>query len=900
MNKQCTNVKKRLATFLNFKRFFVVSLFFLFTGGLFATDLKGSGIDNEKKFNAKSRIWAISSTNMTVEIRRSEKNENYRENAKASIGIWCPFLEPPPVDRTLSNMLTTKGKVFRNTGAGKDQFPYVIKEETTGKFFVFRNLKYTWLFENQLADKADPDNGNATHTTVIPVYTPFFDEIALTDKAPDFMKDWATQEGNDYTLPEPKVHANRHTVVYDSGVANGLSVSDSSILQQVGMIMSYEVAEVSPAVSGDGYPETGEKTANLSGDKIEKFVKGTANLSVVPGSFQTATFTTPIPDEYAPFWKLGLCSAYQMVYVEDYKPPVAKVPAANSPGQPFGGSVGKWLEQDITIDWTDDNASASKQSQQLKATFQYHCGMDDLYKIKNPYATADNGMDPYFYFIILRGNDEFGPYIGPQNLGREIEIYNTKHPYWSKRPKDEVTKYLTDRRAYATEVDSIPPWMRGVIYFVMGDVGGGAVDPGLNATDRMKKLNNAWRIGEITQASCPIFFEIREDLKTLTTDAAKEAVKDLDALEDATKNPSAYSCDTGRGFNRFAQVTLDVGDSTASSTASGTASSTMAGSYLVGPIELEKDNPEVYFEEQKPNDSGTTVKSGWWKIKGKRVLLPMMYATGAKDDCDVSCFTTREVMQVSQSNCCGNSVTVKPAENQSEVFLKDDVKPCPECSLTDSRNGTEHSITIPAGDDLAYNEKLVVSNKDGSNAQSYSANQYGGDFDCSKCNFAVQKGSDAGTQVGVIPDDPNGALKDKVIYENVRMQIKLGGYDNVNKATPFRGIGKQTFSIFALNPDGSRGNPETLEWPDDSGNVQSGQQIVRDNNGDPYKWTPNLKLYHIFRTAGMYQAVYTLDSAVSGNSADHKTRTLTFNIHVLPLIQGVQTIEQKQERGKDQ
>ena len=142
-------------------------------------------------------------------------------------------------------MITDKTKIFRNTGTTKDKYPYIIKDSASGNFYAIRNLTYTWKFENQKPDKEDPEGGNATFTKTIPAYSPFFDEIGLTEAAPQFMKEWAKADGNNYELPEPKAHANRHTVTYDSGIMDGLSVTDSTVLQQVGMLMSYEIATLS-------------------------------------------------------------------------------------------------------------------------------------------------------------------------------------------------------------------------------------------------------------------------------------------------------------------------------------------------------------------------------------------------------------------------------------------------------------------------------------------------------------------------------------------------------------------------------------------------------------------------------------------------------------------------------
>ncbi len=836
----------------------------------FAADV--SAVPDDQKF-LPSAITAISSgIQRSHEIRRPAELE---KNEKASIAIWCPWMEPPPIQRTIGNQIGEEGKIFRNTGSTKGTFPYVVQEKSSGKFFVFRKVRYQWKFE-KAKEGTDPHGGNVDGESGVDPWTPFFSEMKLEETAPGFILDWAQEKTAATDLPEKKVFANRHTTVYDSGVQDDETVANSSFLQQVGMTLTYQRAEVEATANGPGYPETGFGTADLpTQDIIEASIKGTVALNTAPpdSAFVDGKVINAIPEPYKPFWTLGECSAYALVYVEDHQAPDAK--PAESSGKEYSGIVGKWLQGGVKIEYVDDNPNANQDSDQMKADFKYYAGNNDIYKVENPFYNPPEVREPYIYVFILRANNEFGPYIGPAKKERERSWYINRHPYWSKQPVEMTKAYLDNRYSNAWDANSIPAWELGAAYYVMN------TDEGDSGKFHVEELNEAWTAGKITDQNCPSFAALRDSLADRDLPAAKKAVAALDALADAIQNPANFGIRGDRTFSRFASAGF----------------SDEKGSYVIGKAKLEKNNPAVHREWNEVIE-GVQVKKGEWTVAEKRIILPFHYCTAAVDQCDVACFSSKDVVSVSSSDCCGNSASVESIPTSDGVTIKDEAlgsKPTPELLIKCGGTSEEVSVQIPANDSLGAAEKLVVKNKTTGDVQEFAANQYDGDFDLSKNDFFVKRSGQQLDPVGVIPDDPNGALKDRVIFEDTRLQFTLGGYDNIDGMTPFRGVGKLKFAIYALDSNKQRAAPETLEYTDEKGAIHRGDSVERDNSGDPYTFDPVFRLFHIFRVPGWYQAEYQVWEK-SSTAPEKKSRTLTVNIHVLDAKSQVRTIESEDQK----
>ncbi|NLI78746.1 MAG: hypothetical protein GX442_20190 [Candidatus Riflebacteria bacterium] len=834
-----------------------------------ATDV--SSVPDNQKF-LPTRATAISSgIQRSHEIRRPAELE---KNPKASIGLWCPWMEPPPVDRTVGNQLTKAAKIFRNTGSTKGTFPFIVQDPADGKCYVYRKVRYHWKFE-KAKEGDDPHGGNVEGVSGGDPWTPFFSELSLEDSAAQFILDWAEDKASPGDLPEKKVFPNRHTTVYDSGVQDDETVANSSFLQQVAFTLTYERAPIEVTPTGPGYPETDADTADLpTPELIEERVKGTVALNTAPADdkFVEGKVITPIPDAYKDVWTLGEASAYALVYVEDHQAPDAK--PAESSGKDYSGIVGQWLKGGVKIEYVDDNPNANENSDQMKADFKYYAGNNDIYKVENPFYNPPEVREPYLYVFYLRANHEFGPYMGPAKKERERSWYINRHPYWSQKPAEETKAYLNTRYSHAWESDSIPLWELGAIYYVMNS------DDGDSGKFHAEELNEAWVAGQISDATCPSFSTLRDSLAGKDQPGAKKAVAALDALADAIKNPGNYGIRGDRAFTRFASCGF----------------SDEKGSYVVGKVKLEKKNPAVHREWTEVVE-GVEVKKGEWTVAEKRIILPYHYCTAAVDQCDVACFSSKEVVSVSSSDCCGNSATVESIPTSDGIQIHDEAqgsKPIPEI-IIENAGGGDTQVIVPANDSLGADEKLVIKDPATNATQEFAANQYDGDFDLANKDFFVKAG-DKLEQIGHIPDDPNGALKDRVVFEDVRLSFSLGGYDNIDGMTPFRGIGKMKFALYALDANKQRGQPETLEYVDENGASQRLPYIERVNGGDPYKFEPTYKFYHIFRNPGWYQAEYELweNSATQG---DKKSRKMLVNIHVLDAKSNVRSIEQQERRN---
>ena len=106
-------------------------------------------------FDSKLEEGGVLADGMNV-----ERVSGHTDKPEAQIAVWMPFYEPAPIEKNGANMITDAAQIFRNTGAGKDKFPFIVKEKATGKFYVYRNVKYHWFFEQPGDNKKSLAEGN--------------------------------------------------------------------------------------------------------------------------------------------------------------------------------------------------------------------------------------------------------------------------------------------------------------------------------------------------------------------------------------------------------------------------------------------------------------------------------------------------------------------------------------------------------------------------------------------------------------------------------------------------------------------------------------------------------------------------------------------------------------------
>jgi len=837
-----------------------------------ATDC--SKVPNDSKFMPSRITFASGISVVTNEVRRPGKMIH---NNKASIAVWCPWMEPPPVERNAANILSGKhAKIFRNVGPTRDRFPYVVQSmEDTTAFYIYKNVRYNWSFEKNPA--GDPYGGNMDGKSGVDPWTPFFLQSRVDEEVFPFIEAWAEDKTDPGALTEKKVFPNRHTTAYDSGIQGNTQVAESSILQQVMMTVTYERAKVQATPEGAGYPEEDEASADVPNP--EDIVKGTVNLTEAPADdkFVKGTITNDIPSAYQDVWTLGKGSAYTLCYVEDYRRPEGSGLASR--GNTYTGKAGGYIEGGITMEYADDNANASAKSDQMRCRFKYYLGNADIYKIENPFYGDESHplyRDPYLYFFFLRSNYEFGPYTCGAQRRREGDWYAEGHPYWKMKTAAEITGYLNTRYANAWSSNSISNWQLGAVFATLGIDG-----EGKNGKFNTQQLNAAWQKGSMENCTC--FQNLKAALKGRTSGAAARALTCLDALERVIVNPTIAKIRDDRSFYRFAEAGYDSD----------------RGSYCVGPQQLEKENPQVHQEWVEKIDAATSILKGKWILAEKRLILPAHYSNCAIDQCHTDAFTSKNSVSIVLADCCGNMTTVNPSlvNTRDGIVIRDESPnspPMPEMIIHDPRTNNEVPISIPCADDLRWGEQLVIKSKVGE-INKYAANEYAGDFDLSKNDFFIEKSDGQLYPAAVIPGDDtsdNGTPKASVgIFEDQRVQFTGAGYDNIDGTTSFRGIGKERIAIYALDSNKQRIAPQQLEWTDDTGKIQTGEFIERVNNvGDPYKFDPNFRFFHIFRKPGWYQVEYKVWE-FSTTAGEKKARALTYNLNVLDSKTMIRTLD---------
>ncbi|MBI3037944.1 hypothetical protein HYY75_02680, partial [bacterium] len=163
---------------------------------------------------------------------------------------------------------------------------------------------------------------------------------------------------------------------------------------------------------------------------------------------------------------------------------------------------------------------------------------------------------------------------------------------WRTRDEKEVMEYIANRFANAYPAGGLPPWARGMVYYI--------IDQNDSGLKRVKQLNGYINTNKNTKGA-----GVPQDLTNLIStyengnDFAKKAAIDLQAFY-------AHINGNFTNVNRFSYIEFKDG-----------------GRYCVGPIEFEKSN---LTESVDPSGK---VKKGKWVIPGRRVLLPKHFATNS-------------------------------------------------------------------------------------------------------------------------------------------------------------------------------------------------------------------------------------------------------------------------------
>jgi hypothetical protein len=820
-----------------------------------------------------------------MDIRRVS---GHHDKPEAQIAVWMPLVEPEPIVKTNGNEITDATLIYRNTGPTKDKFPYIIKDKATNKFYVYKNVKYHWAFEKPEEDKKVLGEGNKGGVSGGEVYSPFMN---LKDANGQYFEDLVNGEVSESDIWDKKMFVNRHTAAFDSGIAGAKMVSGSTLLQQVGMIMTYERAEVSGiSPSGAGYPAKEKDTADPAGD-----IPGTVSLAAAPEDSAFEKFgpektTKPIPEALKSTWNLKITidgkeysefTDYNMVYVEDYSYPEISQDFLDPKGSVYEGVVGKYLGysdgKNMTVSYENENADLLPTSPAITSAFDYFFSPDELYHIANPFYDGSPSQQPVLFFYCLKSNGAYGPYVGVCNPSFEKDYYVDHHPYWKSQPKEKLDKFMADRYANSWESNFLKPWEKGVVFYVLYQNGDGET--------RVNELNEAWKKKDVGQLS--VLGDIMDELDAKTTPEAAEAKAAMQALKNYINNSSEGT----REATRFAHIGF----------------SAHSGRCGLAKITLE-NIPSQHNESKVTKTDPATgqtieVKQGSWTVAGKRVILPRHFATNSiewNDHCSDApagkktkemvayynelknlppdCLMTQQV-----SNCCGNAA---PAGSLIKVNdAAEFSKPLIGCEIEDMTNGYTHKIGVPPIESLDAGSQLAAKDVKTGAIKNYGEEGVNEDFDMAGKDWFIIKTDGTKEDLPKIPTDPEGPDKNKIPVEDQRMRFVIKPYDNIDSLTPFRGVVKTEVEIEALDENQSpTGNLERIEYEQD-GQILAANKVVKDGTGknkyELNEFDPTVQFYHIFRSAGWYQfRVKAYDRAKDGSAG--QAREMKFNINVLP------------------
>ncbi len=861
----------------------------------------------ESSYFTKSRIKVFDSKleegGVLADGMNIERVSGHTDKPEAQIAVWMPMYEPAPIEKNGANMITNATSIYANTGAGKDKFPYIVKDNGTGKFYVYRNVKYHWFFEQPDDNKKTLAEGNKNGVSGGEVWSPF---LNIKDADLTFFEGVVNGSKNEADVWDKKLYVNRHTAAFDSGIRGREDVAGSKYLQQVGMIMTYERAEVSaPTLVGNGYPETSLQTADPAGE-----IPGKANLSAVPSDSAFEKFgpektSKPIPEALKPSWNLKAeidgktyseFTDYNMVYVEDYSYPEISQDFLNPQGTVYEGVVGKYLGYNggpngMSVSYTNENPDLLPTSPAITNAFEYQFSSDELYQLPNPFydGASDNKQVLFFYF--LKSNDTYGPYIGKSISSREQTYFEDHHPYWKSQPKEKLDKFMADRRTNSWEGKFLKPWEKGIVYYCLYLDG----DP----VTRTNELNEAWKKRDAAQLS--VFNDIMADLTGKTTQAAADARIAMQSLQDFISSSNEGT----RDVTRFAPIGFEP----------------HLGRCIVGPITLENiptQHQEQTVQQLDPETGkNVDVKSGSWTVAGKRVILPRHFATNSIEWNDHSCPPAPSakdpkamkayyseilksppdcLMTQQVSNCCGNSA---PAGSLVKVEdVAEFSKPLIKGEIEDMNNGVTHKIGVPPIESLEAGSQLVSKENKTGTVTNHGEEGCKEDFDMADKDWIIIKADGTEEKLPAIPTDPEGPDKNGIPVEDQRMRFSFSPYDNIDSLTPFRGILKTEVEIEALDANQQpTGKFEEIEFEDESaGKIVSANKVVKDgsslNKFDLNDFDPKVSFYHIFRAAGWYQfRVRAFDRAKDGGLG--QSREMKFNINVLPASFRTRSIDSK-------
>jgi hypothetical protein len=891
------------------------------TDGTYNTKLV-LGANGEPLLNVKfGTVVGRTGAAVTGTERENRIKEEDKKFRKGSIGIFVPSLEPPPVIRKGRDLFDTYAKIFKNVGNNSSEYPYIVKvtgknadtpaDMEIGAFYALKDVKYTWTFEKGDDDDDADARCNKEGTSGAAVWTPFLSQTKLTETAIDFIPKYAKDEAQPSELEgvENKAYVNRHLTAFDSGIGSMENPSQSKFLQMVMMSLSYKYVKVTvEAETGAGYP-SGRQNADpsLSPIDVTSTVKVTTDFAATGEgavAWKDATVLRDLPAIYkanlpdgAPMWTLGgdatntfkKGSAYHLLYVEDYKEPDA-APVDYEPGEEkfFSAVVGGTIQQDIVVKYENPNENLDPQAQEQTAKLKYYIGNNEIYKVDNPFYQLTDANEsvrskPFLNFVYLKGNSNFGPYVGPVTSGVVDfmkSYYTTKHQYWMNKEASLAEKYVDEKLANGYPSTSIPSWHRGVVFYAWG------TDGGERSVTRIESLNDAWRSKDITKA--PAFNDIKTKLSGINTAAGKAAYADLLALEAVFADPVGKGVTPAqlytRSYNDFFRFSFLGYDPD-------------KGSFCYGPMKLEKDVQPQVFNEKIIDKEGVPIVSGEMTIHKERVLMPACYCSESQDQCDTDLFTTSQSVQVVVANCCGAVTTVTPGVESTRQGM--DIKdtsagslPMPTLSMTDGKQ--EADILVPANYELANNEALLV--KDDSGTQAYTPHTYNDQFDLTGKEFFIDRNNNgiADPEEAIkFSDNENAGPGDMVVNEDERVEIRTGGYDNIDgTVAPFQGIGKIQFQI--LN---DKNQKEVLEFIDPkTGKMTQAEELKHEtvtyDFANLLQFDPKVQVFHIFRNPGTYKGVYTVWEATK-DETKRKSRTLTFNIKVLDIKQQNRNLENR-------
>ncbi|MEW6709054.1 MAG: hypothetical protein AB1403_04460, partial [Candidatus Riflebacteria bacterium] len=831
-----------------------------------------------------------------MDIRRVS---GHHDKPEAQIAVWMPLVEPEPIVKTQGNEITDATLIYRNTGPTKDKFPYIIKDKGTGKFYVYRNVKYHWAFEKPDEKKKVLAEGNKGGTSGGEVYSPF---LNLKDANGQYFEDVANGAASESDIWDKKMFVNRHTAPFDSGIAGAKMVSGTTLLQQVGMIMTYERAEVAGlSPSGAGYPAKEKDTADPAGE-----IPGTVSMAAAPADADFVKFgpektTKPVPEALKGTWNLSInvdgkeykeFTDYNMVYVEDYSYPEISQDFLDPKGTVYQGVVGKYVGysdgKDMKVSYENENADLLPTSPAIESNFDYFFSPDELYHMANPFYDGSPSQQPVLFFYFLKSNGAYGPYVGVCNPSFEKDYYVDHHPYWKAQPKEKLDKFMADRYANCWETKFLQPWEKGMVYYVLYQNGDGET--------RVNELNEAWKKSDISQLS--VLNDLVDELSGKTTEEAAEAKQSIEAL----KTFISSSSEGTRQATRFAHIGF----------------SAHSGRCGISKISLE-NIPSQHAEEKVMKTDPATgqqieVAKGSWTVAGKRFILPRHFATNSIEwndhctDCPSGkktkemvnyyndlksmppdCLMTQEV-----SNCCGNAA---PAGSLVKVEdVAEFSKPLIGCEIEDQVNGTTHKIGVPPIESLDAGSQLAAKDVKTGAIKNYGEEGVNEDFDMASKDWFIIKADGTKEDLPKIPTDPEGPEKNKIPVEDQRMKFVIKPYDNIDSLTPFRGIVKTEVEIEALDANQNpTGNLEQIEYEQD-GQIIANAKVVKDGTGknkyELNEFDPTVQFYHIFRAAGWYQfKVKAYDRAKDGSAG--QPREMKFNINVLPAGFNTRSLDER-------